>query len=257
MTILPGLMMAFTKRAPGAPADYFSWEVAGLSWLRQADGADVVDVLEVGREHLTLERLEQRSPTPDQVERFGVDLFRTHSAGAPSFGCGPPGWVGDGWIGRAPLSLGNFNAWGEAFAEVRVLPFARMASASGDLSPTALRDIEAVCQRLRDGEFDDGRPPARIHGDLWAGNVMTTAAGCVLIDPAAQGGHGETDLAMLALFGFPMLTRVQMTYAEAAGLDEAWPERIALHQLHPLLVHAVLFGGGYGEQAAMAAAHYR
>ena len=32
---------------------------------------------------------------------------------------------------------------------------------------------------------------------------MWTPDGVVLIDPAAHGGHRETDLAMLALFGCP------------------------------------------------------
>src|SRR6478752_4834379 len=53
------------------------------------------------------------------------------------------------------------------------------------------------------GTFDSAEPASRLHGDLWSGNVLWTAREAVLIDPAAHGGHRETDLAMLALFGAP------------------------------------------------------
>jgi fructosamine-3-kinase len=98
--------------------------------------------------------------------------------------------------------------------------------------------------------------PARLHGDLWAGNVVWTPEGAVLIDPAAHGGHREADLAMLALFGCPDLGRVLAGYDEVAPLVEGWRDRVALHQVHPLLLHAVLFGGAYAGQAVRAAARY-
>ena len=77
-----------------------------------------------------------------------------------------------------------------------------------------------------------------------------------MIDPAAHGGHRESDLAMLALFGLPHLPRVLDAYAEASPLADGWTDRVALHQLFPLLVHACLFGGGYGARAAEAARRY-
>ena len=70
-------------------------------------------------------------------------------------------------------------------------------------------------------------PPARLHGDLWNGNVLWGLDGRVwLIDPAAYGGHREADLAMLALFGLPHLPRVLEAYAEAAPLADGWEERV-------------------------------
>jgi fructosamine-3-kinase len=74
-----------------------------------------------------------------------------------------------------------------------------------------------------------------------------------VIDPAAHGGHRETDLAMLALFGCPHLDRVLAAYQEVTPLADGWTERVALHQLFPLLVHTELFGGGYAGQAVAAA----
>ncbi|MGC3003100.1 fructosamine kinase family protein [Streptomyces sp. G35A] len=95
-----------------------------------------------------------------------------------------------------------------------------------------------------------GEPPARLHGDLWNGNVLWGADGHVrLIDPAAHGGHRETDLAMLRLFGCPRLEAVLEGYREVAPLAGGWEERVGVHQLFPLLVHAVLFGRGYAERA--------
>ncbi len=103
------------------------------------------------------------------------------------------------------------------------------------------------------GDFDDADGPARIHGDLWSGNVMWTPEGVVLIDPAAQGGHRETDLAMLALFGCPYLGEVLAGYESVRPLRDGWRDRVGLHQLYPLLAHVVLFGGGYGRQVETAA----
>ena len=116
--------------------------------------------------------------------------------------------------------------------------------------------VERVAARLESGEFDDGRPPARIHGDLWAGNVLWTREGAVLIDPAAHGGHAETDLAMLLLFTTPHIARIIAAYDEAAPLTDGWQERVGLHQLFPVMVHAILFGGGYVGQAAEIARTY-
>ena len=72
-------------------------------------------------------------------------------------------------------------------------------------------------------------------------------------DFLAYGGHAETDLAMLALFGHPLLKEVFLGYDEESPLADGWRERVGLHQLAPLLLHCVLFGGWYlGEAVAMA-----
>ena len=83
---------------------------------------------------------------------------------------------------------------------------------------------------------------------------MWTAEGAVLIDPAAHGGHRETDLAMLALFGCPFFDEVLSGYQSVRRLRDGWRDRVPLHQLYPLLAHVVLFGGGYGHQTQAAAA---
>jgi fructosamine-3-kinase len=88
-------------------------------------------------------------------------------------------------------------------------------------------------------------PPARLHGDLWGGNLMCDAAGApCLIDPAVYGGHREIDLAMMRLFG-GFGSRVFSAYDQAWPLAEGHQQRVDLYQLYPLMVHVNLFGGGY------------
>jgi fructosamine-3-kinase len=96
-------------------------------------------------------------------------------------------------------------------------------------------------------------PPSRIHGDCWSGNVLWSGEAGWLIDPAAHGGHRETDLAMLALFGAPYLDRILAGYQAQAPLAAGWQQRVPLHQLHPLLVHVCLFGAAYRDATLDAA----
>ena len=256
-------MPDFVKHRADAPPDFFGWEAAGLSWLAAARGTAVVGVRRFDRQRIVLDRVETAPATRAAAEAFGRSLARTHAAGAGAFGAAPPGWTGDGWIGRQRLPIRQFARWGEFYATDRLLPYARAAHRIGNLSDAALRDVHAVGERLVSGEFDDDTPPARIHGDLWGGNVLyrSSAAGthaveAVLIDPAAHGGHGLTDLAMLALFGTEFLDRLLPAYAQEADPRPDWRELIGLHQLHPLLVHAVTHGPGYGLRAGQVATRY-
>lgn len=250
-------MHGFTKHRRDAPSGFFAVEAAGLAWLTTPGGVRVARVLECTPDSLTLERIETIPATPEAGRLFGTQLATTHDAGAAAFGTPPQGWSGDGFIGDAPLMHRAEQQWGRFYAQQRVLPFARSATSTGALSRVGLSRIESLAERLNGGEFDDPAPPARIHGDLWAGNVLFDRAGAVLINPAAHGGHRITDLAMLALFGFPNLSEVYAGYEAASKwLPPGWRDLIGLHQIHPLLVHAVLFGGGYGDEAAAISSRY-
>ncbi len=250
----------YRKESAQAPTGYFVWEAAGLRWLADAQGARVVDVLDVGEGHLALTRLHPAPPSPGHADALGRGLATTHAAGAPAYGSPPEGWTGDGWLGPLaeplPMVLGGWDAWGEFYAEARVRPLVRMARDRGALDASGAGALERLADTVASGRHDTDEPAARLHGDLWSGNIMWTEAGAVLIDPAAHGGHREADLAMLHLFGAPHLERVVAAYDETAPLAEGWRERIRLHQLHPLLVHAVLFGGSYGSQAVRVARRY-
>ncbi|MFD5459820.1 fructosamine kinase family protein, partial [Streptomyces olivaceus] len=159
----------------------------------------------------------------------------------------------DAFIGLAPMRNATGNDWPAWYAEHRVLPYLRGAVDAGTVGAAEATDVERVCERLPE-LAGPAEPPARLHGDLWNGNVLWGADGHVrLIDPAAHGGHRETDLAMLRLFGCPYLDRVLAAYEETAPLAGGSADRVGVHQLFPLLVHAVLFGRGYAEQALTAA----
>lgn len=246
----------FTKRDTSAPPGFFEAEAASLRWLAAAGGVRVVQVHSVSARHITLQRLEAHPATPDDAARFGRELAHTHAAGAHAFGAPPDGNDGRGFIGPLPQINQPEDTWGVFYARHRVRPFAELARDKGRLSTDDFALIERVCDRLEAGDFDDNRPPARIHGDLWAGNVITTADGWTVIDPSAHGGHPITDLAMLLLFGNPHLARTLAAYAETAALPTDWRTVVPLHQLHPLLVHTVLFGGSYSGSAVAAARPY-
>ena len=249
-------MADYVKSRAGAPVGFFELEAAGLRWLAVDGGVRCARVVGFDDKSLTLERLASVPPTPDAATDFGSRLAVTHNAGAPLFGSGPEGWVGDGYFGPLsqplPMSFAGRDDWGAFYAEERLGPMADLAA--GRLTAEARQMIDAVIERCRTGDLDDEDPPARIHGDLWSGNVMWTSEGVVLIDPAAQGGHRETDLAMLHLFGCPYLERVLEGYQSVRPLRQDWRDRIGLHQLYPLLAHVVLFGTGYARQTEAAAA---
>ncbi len=202
---------------------------------------------------LVTERIPAGRPTAEGAARFGRGLAALHAAGAPAFGAAPPGGPEDAYIGSAPMRNAAGHRWPHWYAEHRVLPYLRRAVDEGTVRPAEAGVVERVCERLPD-LAGPAEPPARLHGDLWSGNVVWGADGRAwLIDPAAHGGHRETDLAMLRLFGCPHLEQVMDAYGEAAPLADGWADRVPLHQLFPLLVHAVLFGRGYAEQALAAA----
>ncbi|MFJ9175944.1 fructosamine kinase family protein [Streptomyces sp. NPDC102360] len=228
-------------------------EAAGLRWLAAAEAVAVPTVHGHDERCLVVDRVTQGRPTEDAAVRFGADLARLHGAGAPAFGAAPPEGPTDAYIGLAPMRNVPGDDWPRWYATHRVLPYLREAVDAGTLSPAEAKPIERVCERLPE-LAGPAELPARLHGDLWNGNLLWGADGAArLIDPAAHGGHRETDLAMLHLFGAPHLDRIVDGYEQAAPLADGWRDRVPLHQLFPLLVHTVLFGRGYAEQAINAA----
>lgn len=249
---------AFMKTLPHPPAGFFEAEARGLRWLAEADGVPVPDVLAAADDCVILRWVEPGKPTPDAAAELGAGLATVHLAGADDFGA-----PADGFIGRLPLpnrapTRTGADAWPEFYATRRVLPYLKLARDRGHATEDDATAIEAILGRL--GDLAPPEPPARLHGDLWNGNVIWSQDGVArIIDPAAHGGHRETDLAMLALFGLPHLATVFDAYETAAAsagspLADDWRDRLAVHQIFPLLTHAAMFGGGYAARAANLAA---
>jgi len=231
------------------PEGFFAAEAAGLRWLREANAVPVPEVIVALPELLALEWVEPGEPTPEAARRFGAELAALHRAGAPAFGAEWPGFVGALPQDNTPSD----DPWPTWFAQRRLEPYLRRSVDNGALTATEVALVERVISRI--DRYGGAEPPARIHGDLWPGNVLWGADGRAwLVDPAAHGGHRETDLAQLALFGgAPHLDLILDAYQEVWPLTDGWRERVPLHQLHLLLVHTALFGATYRNAVASAA----
>lgn len=241
--------VALMKTLPHPPAGFFRAEARGLAWLAES-GLPVPDLLAAADDCVILRWIEPGRPTGEGADALGRALAAAHRRPCDSFGLDS-----DGFIATLPLPNRTAPTWPEFYATRRLLPYLKLAHDRGAVDDDQARTVEAVVPRL-EGLLPH-EPPARLHGDLWNGNVLWGSDGRAwLIDPAAYGGHREMDLAMLALFGLPQLERLLDAYQEVHPLSDGWEERIALHQLFPLLVHAALFGAGYGPRAAALAARY-
>ena len=239
---------ALVKTRAGAPEDFFAAEARGLTWLAEPGVAQVAEVLAVEADCLVLGWIEPARASPESSVDLGRSLARLHASGAEMFGAEQ-----DGYIGSLPLPNRTAPTWPEFYATRRVLPYLKLAVDRGQIGAADAADVERVVRRITEIAGPE-EPPARLHGDLWNGNVVWTHdGGCCVIDPAAHGGHRETDLAMLALFGLPHLQRLVDAYQDEHPLADGWQVRQPLHQLFPLLVHAAMFGGHYGERAGEAA----
>jgi len=215
-------------------------EAEGLCSLAGVDGAPPVPEVVLVEPDLLVTTLVARGlRTPAHEEELGRSLAVLHGAPRTVWG------GGSAWIGACPVRPTE-EPDGVAFYRNRLLALAARCGMSSS--------VEAVTGRLSELLPPDG--PALLHGDLWWGNVLWGSDGRAwLIDPSAHGGHPEEDLAMLGLFG-AIPDRTVQAYGEVRPLAPGWPDRVDLFRLIPLLVHTVLFGGGYRAQAEAAIRRY-
>jgi fructosamine-3-kinase len=234
----------FAKAGAGLPAGLLEVEAEGLAWLGGVPGVRVPGVVAATADVLVMDWVEPGPADPGTGRDLGRGLAALHRAGADRFG-----WHRDGFIGTLPQrNTPGAVGWAEFWASHRLVPLAARAIAARTLAPAARSLVDRLAARLPD-LAGPAEPPARLHGDLWSGNVHVARDGRPwLVDPAAYGGHREVDLAMLALFGPPPPGTLE-AYHEAFPLADGWRDRRELWQLEPLLTHAVMFGGGYGDTA--------
>ncbi|MFW6049609.1 MAG: fructosamine kinase family protein [Myxococcota bacterium] len=235
----------FVKTNDRAPRAMFPAEAAGLAWLAEAGALRVPEVLAVSAEDgadpafLALEYLSPGRRQPGFDEALGHGLAALHRFGAPGFGLDRPNF-----IGRLPQDNTPETDWPTFYRERRLLPQLRMAQRRGLVTDRMQSGFDRLFARL-EHLVGPPEPPARLHGDLWGGNLHAGDRGePALVDPAVYGGHREMDLAMMRLFG-GFGPRVFDAYAEAHPLAPGHEDRVPLYQLYPLMVHVNLFGGGY------------
>ena len=232
----------FVKTHASPPRGMFEAEARGLRWLEEADVIRVPRVVAFSDEqpaYLVLEMLAPAKRRPSFEEELGRSLAALHAFGAPSFGLDH-----DNFIGRLPQSNTPTVDWPTFYWGSRLEPQLRLASDRGLVGSSMRARFEALRKGLHELVGPD-EPPARLHGDLWGGNLHVDESGApCLIDPAVYGGHREVDLAMMRLFG-GFGQRVFAAYDEAFPLAPEASGRTDLYQLYPLLVHVNLFGGSY------------
>lgn len=242
----------FVKTHGSPPPRHFSTEARGLEWLQEVDAVRVPRVLGFSDNppYLALEWVEEGDRSASSENSIGASLARLHQAPCAYFGREDERTTGSLGLPNSPCLQ-----WSEFYATQRLLPLARIASDHQALSASTINRIEHVAERLPVFVADDVSP-SRLHGDLWAGNrLVDTHGDNWLIDPACHGGHREFDLAMMRLFG-GFGDACFEVYHQHFPLDEGWQERIALHQLAPLIVHAIKFGQAYVAPTEEALAKY-
>lgn len=230
----------FAKTHTDPPPHFYTTEAAGLDWLAEPACIRVPAVIAVSDDpaYLILEWIDEAPRPPLDDAALGRNLAALHGAGAPSYGREDNRTTGSLALPNAPC-----NDWPTFYAQRRLLPLARIATDRGSLPGQLTEAIEQLASRLEG--LAPAEPPARLHGDLWAGNrIVDSDGGSWLIDPACHGGHREYDLAMMRLFG-GYGADCFAAYHDEYPLADGWEARVPLHQLAPLIVHAIKFGGGY------------
>lgn len=242
----------FVKTHQDPPAYFFSTEAAGLEWLRASGNVNVPKVLAVSDDppFLAMEWVDIGAEMPGTENHFGRELAQLHRSKFDCFGR-PDGRT----TGSQAVPNLACDSWTQFYATRRLLPLAKMAYDKNALSKSCIREVEKIAGKL--GEFGAADEAAcLLHGDLWAGNrVIDTHGKSWLIDPAAHGGHREFDLAMMRLFGGYGQACFD-AYQETYPLQSGWEDRVALHQLAPLIVHAIKFGSSYAAATENAVSNY-
>lgn len=232
-------LAAVVKRWPGAPADYYTAEAAGLATLAGAGALRVPRVLLLAPEQLVLEDLGEAAPKERFWSAAGRGLAEQHAVRNDRFG-----FKRDGYCGPTPQRNALMDDGWRFFAECRLLPQIRRARDGGRLDAADVESIERVCARLP--QLIPQQRPSLLHGDLWLGNLHCCGDGMpALIDAGAvHFGWAEAELAMLTLFGAPPAAFWD-AYAQVAAPAHDWRERAPVYNLYHLLNHLNLFGAGY------------
>ena len=235
----------FVKWHPQCPPKMFSAETQGLQHLTSTKTLRIPHVIAYQDKSpdvpafLLLEWLESGQRHPTTATQLGEGLAQLHHHHADQYGLDHANY-----IGSLPQPNTQTDSWVEFYGEQRIRPQMEIAHQKNQLSVALEKTLNRLIDRLPN--LLPAHPMAALlHGDLWAGNVMTLTDGQpAIIDPAVYYGHREIELAFTELFG-GFNTEFYEAYQANYPLDREYAERKALYQLYPLMTHMNLFGGGY------------
>lgn len=224
----------------------FEKESVGLNALWTNGNLFVPHVIKNGivqdQQYLLLEWIETGKPTADFWEAFGAGMALLHKQPQSNFG-----WEHDNYIGSLPQKNTKHKLWDLFYTECRIMPLVMQLGDTGVFDRNDISAAELFCKSAQ--QLFPGESPALLHGDLWSGNFMINQKGSAAIfDPAVYYGHREMDIGMTKLFG-GFDERFYHAYNEVYPLEQNWKQRLPLTQLYPVLVHALLFGGHYVQNA--------
>ena len=247
----------FAKWSDEGPEDIFLCEAQGLDTLRAASGSITVPrVIAVGKRDtetpgfLIIEYLHgSRRREEADDETLGRGLAAIHRTTRSSFGFHATSYCG-------PTAQDNRASvtWVEFYRDRRLRPLVEALQRRSGLSFADRCVFDRLTERLEELLPTDSTP-SLIHGDLWAGNVLSTTRGPALVDPACAFADREMEFGITTLFG-GLPPRAFSAYQEAWPMRHDWRERNPLYQLYHLLNHALLFGGNYGEEGLRVASRF-
>lgn len=231
----------FLKSHACAPSGLFAAEAAGLEALRATSSLTIPKVIAYEEQFLVLEFMKPAPRTGRFDEVLGSGLARLHSkTHARGFGFDISTYCGT-TLQRNPWTPN----WIDFYRDQRLSPLVKHLVDAGAFDRSAHKMSEALLSKLHERLASPEEPSALIHGDLWSGNLHTTAGGQpVLIDPAAYYGHREAEIGMMTLFG-GFGPKVFDAYEAARPLAPGWRARNPLYELYHVMNHAHLFGGSY------------
>ena len=241
LTLNDGTVL-FMKTNTVSAISFFEAEEAGLEAIRATGTIGVPEVLGLGTDSgfsfLLMEYISGRPQIRDFWETFAAELAAMHNADAGEYF----GFTSDNWIGAGRQINTPHKEWITFFRECRLRP--QFQAARDYFSSEDRKRINSLLSKL-DRYLIEPAKPSLLHGDLWAGNMITGNDGKGwLIDPAVYYGHPEADIAMTQLFG-GYSHRFYAAYRQFTDMEPGYEDRRDLYNLYHLLNHLNLFGSGY------------
>ena len=214
----------FLKYNPHPPEDFFKKEAKGLDLLRTSEeGPQIPQVLSTQNKNFFLmEYLPKESPRGNFYEQFGRSFAALHRTTNTKYGLDHNNFIG---------KTVQPNTWEKDpiifFTEYRIRFQQNLARQQGLLPMQTDRNLDTLCDRLKEFLDVTGEKPALSHGDLWSGNHFCgpSQKPCI-VDPAAYFGLREADLAMTELFG-RMPQQFYDAYNEALPMNPGYEKRFS------------------------------